>query len=311
MLRYPGIEEAHFVVRNSSTKELFGFCATYYSKSSAVGHIGAIIVDPARRTLSIGHSLHDRAVRALLQRKGVKQFHLGSRLPSIYVGIPKDDPNEYKSLRQWFAKLGWNVSLATPVCSLLIGDLNIWNPPEGLGKALTNIDVKYDLVHGSDTHDAMIEHLKRSVRMDLLDLYQLAIEDGTGIIRAKRASDGAILGSLLLCRENSKITSFMPGFGKNISKGCISAPVISPAVTDRHGMLQGLVLLGIRQLKKAGVRAIAFDYVRLQSRCNGQADFLQVKEDASIKSLYALGFQVSHTFDEVTGEPVHWTMMSP
>lgn len=83
LLRHPTIDEAHFVVRNSTTKQLFGFCATYYSTAAAVGYIAAIVVDPGRRKLSIGHSLHDRAVRALLQHKGAKKFQLGAHIPHV------------------------------------------------------------------------------------------------------------------------------------------------------------------------------------------------------------------------------------
>jgi beta-N-acetylhexosaminidase len=267
LLRQPTIEESHFVVRNSSTKELFGFCATYFSTISGIGHIAAIVVDPQRRKLSIGHSLHDRAIRALMQKKGIKRFHLGSRLPGIFAGIPKGDLNEYKVLRPWFAKLGWNVSLSTSVCSMTIRDLNIWSPPDGLGKSLTSADIKYDLVYGSEYADAISDHLKRSARSDVLDIYKLALsnKDSSGIIRAKRASDGAILGSLLCCRSDSKIASFMPGFGQNASKGLISSPVISPTVTDQQAMLQGLVLLAVRQSKRQGVSSVVFDYVSIQS----------------------------------------------
>ena len=298
LLRQNGTEEAHFVVRNSSTKELFGFCATYFSKMVGVGSIAVIIVHPARRKQSIGHSLHDRAMRAFLQRKGTKKFELGSRLPGIFLGIPKADYNEYRALRQWFAKLGWNVAHSTPVCSLILGDLNAWTAPEGLGKALTSPDVKYDLVHGAEYTQAVLDHLKGSARTDLLDIYDLALrnKEASGVIRAKRAADGNVVGTLLLHRADSKFTSYIPGFGNDMSKGCISAPVISPAAPERHSMLQGLVLLGIRQLKRQGVRNVIFDYVR---------------DDANIKYLYELGFQMHQAFDEVSGDPVQWTMLSP
>ena len=310
LLRHPTVEESHFVVRNSSTKELFGFCATYFSPSSGSGHISTIVVDPARRKLSIGHSLHDRAIRALMQKKGVKKIHLGSRIPGVYIGIPRADPTEHRYLRQWFAKLGWNSSGSTSVCTMAIRDLTIWTPPDGLGKSLTSADIKYDLVYGSEYHEATVDHLKRSARSDLIDIYSIAMrsKESTGIIRAKRATDRAILGSLLCCKADSKLTSFMPGFGKNVSKGCISSPVISPAASDRHGMLQGLVLLGVRQLKRQGVRTVIFDYVSLSRVSDYVADYFQVKEDASIQYLYALGFQIVQNFDEVSGDPSHWTM---
>ena len=263
LLHEPDVEEAHFVVRNSSTKELFGFCTTYYFKNSGVGHIGAIIVDPARRRLSIGHSLHDRAVRALLQKKGITKFQLGVRFPHIYVGIPRLDPKEYKRLRQWFAKLGWNVSLSTPVAVMSIRDLSTWSAPEGLGHALTSSDVKYDLVHGAEYTDAMMEHLKRCARTDVLGIYQMALGDkaGCGIIRAKRASDQSILASILMCRADSKIARFIPSLHKQVGVACLSSPVISTMYSDRISIFSGLLLLGIRQFKKQGLRTILLDYV--------------------------------------------------
>ncbi|KIW63167.1 hypothetical protein PV04_10034 [Phialophora macrospora] len=297
LLRDPDVEEAHFVVRNSSTKELFGFCTTYYFKNSGVGHIGAIIVDPARRRLSIGHSLHDRAVRALLQKKGITKFQLGVRFPHVYLGIPKLDPLEYKRQRQWFAKLGWNVSLSTPVATMMIRDLSMWSAPEGLGQALTLSDVKYDLVHGAEYTDVVMEHLTRCARTDVRGIYQRALGDkaGCGIIRAKRASDQAILASILMCRPESKIARFIPSLSKQGGTACLSSPVISTMYSDRVTLFQGLILLGIRQFKKQGVRTVLLDYTR---------------EDFTIHTLKALGFTITNSFEEISSDPVHWTMMS-
>lgn len=274
LLHDPEVEEAHFVVRNSSTKELFGFCTTYYYKSSGVGHIGAILVDPARRQLSIGHSLHDRAVRALLQKKGITKFQLGVRFPSVYPGIPKQDPLEYKRLRQWFAQLGWNVSLSTPVSSMVIQDLSSWSPPDGLGQALTNPEVKYDLVYGAEYTDVMMEHLKRCARTDVQGIYRIALgnKDGCGIIRAKRTTDQSILGSILICRAESKIARFIPALYKQVGMGCISCPVISTMFSDRMSLFQGLVLLGIRQFKKQGLRTLLLDYVSYLSLLTPRSD---------------------------------------
>ncbi|KIX04129.1 uncharacterized protein Z518_07682 [Rhinocladiella mackenziei CBS 650.93] len=297
LLHDPEVEEAHFVVRNSSTKELFGFCTTYYFKTSGVGHIGTIIVDPARRRLSIGHSLHDRAVRALLQKKGITKFQLGVRFPNVYLGIPKLDPVEYKRLRQWFAKLGWNVSISTPVAKMMIRDLTTWSPPEGLGQALTNPEVKYDLVYGSEYVDVTMEHLKRCARTDVQGIYQIALgnKEGCGIIRAKRASDQSILASILICRPGSKIARFIPSLYKQTGMACISSPVISTLFSDQVSLFQGLVLLGIRQFKKLGLQTVLLDYIR---------------EDVTINALKALGFAITHSFDEISSDPVHWTMMS-
>ncbi len=80
----PSIDESHFVVRNSSTKALYGFCATYYTKG--VGIIGAIFVDPTKRNLSIGRSLHRRALRNLTQARGIKKIQLGASFPGRLPG---------------------------------------------------------------------------------------------------------------------------------------------------------------------------------------------------------------------------------
>ena len=40
------------------------------------------------------------------------------------------------------------------------------------------------------------------------------------------------------------------------------------------------------------------------------ANLLKVKDDTSIKPLLALGFQVSHRFDDLSGDPVHWMIAS-
>jgi beta-N-acetylhexosaminidase len=266
LLHTSHVDEAHFVVRNSSTKELYGFCSTYYFRSVGTGVIGPIIVDPSRRNLSIGHSLHSRAIRSLLQKKGIKTFQLGSRLPSIYLGIPSADPLHRKRLRQWFANMGWNVSLSQPVCSMILRDLSSWRPPEGLGHTLSNPDVKYDLVTGTEYVDAMIDHIKPNSRQGLLEVYQLALADkaNCGVIRAKRAEDGWILGSVIIYKGGSNLGGFVSALAdQRFVAGGISSLVISQSASESTSLIQGLILLGIRQIKKQGSGMVILDSVRL------------------------------------------------
>ena len=146
---------------------------------------------------------------------------------------------------------------------MVIDNLGSWSPPDGLGKSLSSADIKYDQVSGGEYAIPVMEHLKRCARSDLLDVYNMALEnkEASSIIRAKRATDGAVMGTLLMLRADSKFASFAPGLLNNSTKGCISAPVISPATNDRYAMLQGLVLLGVRQLKRQGVATIVLDRV--------------------------------------------------
>ncbi|KAK5169787.1 uncharacterized protein LTR77_005765 [Saxophila tyrrhenica] len=263
LLRNPDVLESHFVVRNSSTQALYGFCSTYFFKITGVGVIGAIFVDPGRRKLSIGHSLHNRAIRTLLQREGAKRFQLGSRLPSMYLGIPTGHGGERKRLRSWFANLGWNTALSRSVCSMVARNLATWAPPEGMAKSLQSAGADFDLVYGWDYAGPVLDHIKTNNRQGLAAVYKMALADPSacGIIRAKRPEDGAILGTVVLYNMHSRLAEYVPAM-KDVGElaGGISSPVISPSAGEFSTLLQGLILLGVRQIKGQGCGACVLDY---------------------------------------------------
>ncbi|RMX81756.1 hypothetical protein D0868_15935, partial [Hortaea werneckii] len=299
LLRNPDILEAHFVVRNSSTQAVYGFCSTYFFKATGTGVIGAIFVDPSRRKLSIGHSLHNRAIRTLLQRDGIKRFQLGSRLPSIYLGIPTSHGGERKRLRSWFANLGWNTALSRSVCSMVARNLSTWTPPPGMAKSLQSAGADFDLVYGWDYATPVLDHIKTNNRQGLAEVYKMALADPSacGIIRAKRPQDGSLVGTVCLYNMHSQLAEFVPGM-KAIGElaGGISSPVISPAVAEYSTLLQGLILLGIRQIKKQGCNACILDYM---------------DGDGNFDGFSAMGFDVAHAFEEVSCGAATWTMVPP
>lgn len=260
------IEEAHFVVRNSSTKELIGFCATYFYKVDMVGAIAAIIVSPSRRHQSVGYSLHDRAIRALLQKQGLSRLNLGTRLPNVFPGLPSMDATENNRLVQWFSKLGWRVSQAKRICRLRISDLSNWEAPDGLGQSLAVSGVKYDLVHGEEYAESVMRHVQDNAGSDVQIMYRTALsnKDGCAVIRAKRISDGSIVASVLLYRNQSKIAPLVPLIQDMESNtGGIGSAVTAENIDSRASLLQGLILLGARQLKKQGIKSLLLDYVSL------------------------------------------------
>jgi beta-N-acetylhexosaminidase len=264
ILHHPEVLESHFVVRNSSTQALYGFCSTYFFKATGTGVIGALFVDPGRRKLSIGHSLHNRAIRTLLQREGIKRFQLGSRLPSVYLGIPTSHGTERKRLRQWFANLGWNTALSRPICSMVARNLSGWSPPDGMAKSLAGAGAEFDLVHGWEYSTPILDHIKASNRQGLAEIYKLALSDPSscGIIRAKRPEDGALLGTVVLYNMHSRIAEYVPAMKDlNELSGGISSPVIAPGIGEYSTLLQGLILLGMRQIKRQGCNAVILDYV--------------------------------------------------
>lgn len=274
LLHNSEVLEAHFVVRNSSTQALYGFCSTYFFVATGTGVIGAIFVDPGRRKLSIGHSLHNRAIRTLLQREGIKRFQLGSRLPSIYLGLPTGHGSERKRLRSWFANLGWNTALSRSVCSMVARNLSSWSPPHGMAKSLQSAGVEFDLVYGWDHAGPVLDHIKTNNRQGLAAVYKMALSDraACGIIRAKRPEDGAILGTVVMYNMQSQFAEFVPAM-KDIGElaGGISSPVISPSAGEFSTLLQGLILLGMRQIKQQGCSVCILDYVSGIAQSNRSA----------------------------------------
>ncbi|OQO14562.1 hypothetical protein B0A51_18413, partial [Rachicladosporium sp. CCFEE 5018] len=287
-LRDPDILEQHFVVRNSSTHALYGFCATYFFKATGTGVIAAIFVDAGRRKLSIGHSLHNRAIRTLLQREGIRRFQLGSRLPSIYLGIPTSHGGERRRQRSWFANLGWNTALSRSVCSMIARNLATWSPPPGMAKSLQSAGADFDLVYGAGYADAVLDHIKTNNRQGLAEVYKMALNhpSACGIIRAKRPEDGALVGTVVLYNMQSQLAEFVPAM-KDVGEltGGISSPVISPSVGEYSTLLQGLILLGMRQIKQQGCGACILDYM---------------DGDGNFDGLSAMGFSVLHNFEENT-----------
>ncbi|KAL9628117.1 MAG: hypothetical protein Q9164_007387 [Protoblastenia rupestris] len=264
LLRCADVEEAHFVVRNGSTKELHGFCSTYYFISTAVGAIGSIIVDPNKRKLSIGRSLYYRAMRMLAQKNGIKKYQLGTRIPNIFLCIPTIDPAEHRRLRQWFADMGWKIATSQMRSNMILRNLPTWNPPDGLSHTLSNPEIKFDLVYGMGYAEAVLDHVRTHSTTGVYEIYKMALADKAsyGIIRAKRPEDGSILASLVLYKSDSKLAGFVPALADTkVLAGGISSPVISPSTSDPASLMQGLLLLGIRQIKKQGANAIVLDCV--------------------------------------------------
>ena len=258
------IQEHHFVVRNTTTQALYGFCSTYFFESTGTGVVGPILVDPERRNLAIGQSLHRRAIKMLRQKPGIKRLQLGSRLPNIYLGIPSSSTMERKRLRQWFDDLGWGDSPSRPVCSMTLSNLQSWTPPERLASVMNTSEVDFDLIQGLEHGGHVLDLVRTNSRLGVVELYGLALADHSncGIIRAKRRTDSILLGAVVLYNAQSRCADAIPSIKDGTDAvGGISSPVISPNAGDFATVLQGLILLGIKQHQKQAATAVLLDYV--------------------------------------------------
>jgi beta-N-acetylhexosaminidase len=97
----PLFETEHYIVRNSSTQKLYGFCATYYSLSLSRGIVAAIVVSTSHRGKGIGFSLHQHALQNLERRHGLDTVQFGSELPVVFPGIPNRLSSYQLGLRSW------------------------------------------------------------------------------------------------------------------------------------------------------------------------------------------------------------------
>jgi beta-N-acetylhexosaminidase len=250
----PSVSENHYVVRNSSTGALFGFCATYTSGDFA--HIGALFVDPQKRNLSVGHSLFQRALRALGSKPDVAKIRIGVQLPSIFPGVLNLDSHASR-FQRWltatFPAAAHN-TVAQGYSSISIPDLSIWSPPEGVVKTVQRLPVDFDLIHGSSSlDDEMATHLTTHGGWEALKMYRLALDDveACGVVRAKSRADGRLVGTVIIARSSTSLQRWVPCLvprsGRNV--GGALTPVVNRGWENAAILMQGLLLLGCRQNK--------------------------------------------------------------
>jgi beta-N-acetylhexosaminidase len=260
LLQNSRIEESHFVVRNSTTQEIYGFCSTYFFKESATAVIGALFVHGMRRNLSIGNSLHERAKRVLLEKSGIKSVQIGSVLPSMFMGIPADDVGKHRRLSKWFLDRGWKRSSSGLAHSMAIRGLSRWAPSASLIDDIQISSVGYDVVSCSD---GVLEHVRANSSQNEIELYVLALTD-VGvyqIVCARSISNGNILGCGIICDGRSSLAEFVPVLKSTEDGGGILAPVISLSSENYVTVLQGLLICGIRRIKAQGLNSCVLNKV--------------------------------------------------
>ncbi|KAL5601004.1 uncharacterized protein BROUX77_005253 [Berkeleyomyces rouxiae] len=284
------LSEAHFVVRNSSTGALYGFIATWTYPEASLGVIGALLVDPVKRNVSIGRSLHRRAVRSL-SATGVSKVQLGTAFPAVFLGIPinsADADTESGAVHDWFAAAGWTVQFPTRLAILTIPSLAAWSAPDGLLASMQRAGLSFDLVHGVANADSVEAHISPCAGPDVIALYRAALTDsGCGVVRAKCGE--AILGSVVFARAGSALANAFPlapagrGPRHGLSAG-ILAPVVSAGREQQALVLQGLALMGVRQSKA--------------NKC--ESVMLCLTMDDSEELLHAMGFENVQAYDSLT-----------
>ncbi|SZE99751.1 unnamed protein product [Blumeria hordei] len=289
-------EENHFVVCNSSTGALFGFCSTFYYPESKLGVISTLFVDPCKRNLSIGHSLHQRALRTLLSKSGIKTLRLGGLLPCIFPGVPMTDLTEGERAKRWFSTKGWENSTQKLLYTLALWNMAQWTPVEEVIKNVKRFSFVFDLIFEQDSAATVLEYVHKHAGPMALALYRLALADGNGVVRAKSPIDGSLVGTIIITRPKSQLSTFVPALNAkyapsttkdSMASGVGVAGILGPVISSSPQasiVLQGLILLGLRQHISYGFNACVLVWVYCDAR----------------DILLGMGFEVIDAFEELS-----------
>jgi beta-N-acetylhexosaminidase len=262
-LSNPRVQEAHFVVRNSSTQALYGFVATYAVHE--VGIIGSIFVDPGKRNVSIGRSLHRRAMRSLVHRPACKRVQLGTVFPAVFVGLPAHQGSA--ELRSWFANGGWDAQFPKRLAALTLTDVARWPVPEGLWQGIRQAGLGFDLiVDGHADGGGVLAYVRAHSDPDVVELYAAAVRDpACSLVRARGPGD-AMLGVFVECRPGSALAAFVPQLRQQgDGVGGILAPLLSPGIAQPALVLQGLALAAIRRYQASKISKVVVGWVSSSS----------------------------------------------
>ena len=154
---------------------------------------------------------------------------------------------------------------------MIMRNLQTWSPPEGMASSLQSANASFDLVRGWEHSRTILDHIKTHNRQGLAEVYKLALSDPTacGIVRATRPDDGSLVGTVVLYNNASALAEFVPALRDeskgDVAAGGVSSPVVSPSVGEYATILQSLILLGVKQVKKQGCVSCVLDYVSLPS----------------------------------------------
>lgn len=211
LLRRPGYAK-HYVVRDSRTEEVLGFCATYLSYVDQEGEkliasLAVLLVRPRSRQQGVGLSLHNHAIGQLKKTRGVIRLQLGSTFPRILYGPPLGiHLNE-----EWFRRRGWILDREVPgqgqeICDLVL-NFTDWRYTEPIASSSPQFRLcsQEDMVKVL----AIVEQVSiRQAKMGWFDQYSSLMNGPNVKDIILGVEDGIIIAAAL---------SYIPGCGSSIA----------------------------------------------------------------------------------------------
>jgi len=172
------------------------------------------------------------------------------------------DLTEGARLKRWFGTNGWDITNPKLLYTLTIRNLAHWQAPEGMLANIQRVSFSFDLIHGPENATA-------HASPEVLSLYNSALSDEKccGIVRAKSPVDGSLVGTVIITRPESQMSTYIPMLNSTADGGVggILAPVV-PTSPQSAIVLQGLALLGIRQNKAHRSASCVLNWVQGEER---------------------------------------------
>lgn len=209
-------------------------------------------------------------------------------MPNLYLGIPMSDITTGAMLKRWFDAKGWETANQKGLFTMTVKSLSTYEPPEGLVQAVQRYSFSFDLIHGNENAESVIEHVGMHASPEVKILYQIALKDGKacGVVRAKSPIDGSIVGTVIITSGRSSLGRFVPALSSHDTGlvGGIIGPVVPGDQQQAKVVLQGLILLGVRQNKAHGAASTVVSYVDAEER----------------DILLSMGFDVLNAFEQLS-----------
>jgi beta-N-acetylhexosaminidase len=216
--------------------------------------------------------------------------------PGVFPGIPVDENSA--GLKSWFASCGWDLQYPKRLANMIIPELSSWSAPEGLLQNIQRASISFDLIHGLENAESVLNHVATHANPEVFELYKIALTETKtcGVVRAKSPVD-SLLGTVIICSPGSSLAGYIPALQPNGGVatspvpreqliGGIIAPIV-PSTAQAALVLQGLALMGVRQNKahKSGKSVLSWVL------------------DEAYEPLLAMGFDVLQAFEELTNSP--------
>lgn len=224
-----------YVVKNSSTGKLFGFCAAYKSE------IVLLMVDPSRRKMGIAVSLYKRAQRAKGRKDptSAQLTSFGSVLPAFFAGATPES-------LAWLQKVDRAMVFRDNVVLLVNQRLQEFRVDAALIQELQKNNLRFSIASVAETEiEGVPEELRNS------DAYV-----------AQCLNDTAVVGSLVLFNRGSAIARWLPWiyeFGTSVGgMTCLRC--------DSELIMQGLVCCAMRSFRLEGFQTVVLDHMSVAQR---------------------------------------------